>query len=135
MARERSTWTVVEKRAKVAKQKLKAFEDNFLTLKEEWINEGINSCANAVVQELAKEFQLGYDFALDKWNLLADHELRVPVQNLRRRLWRMKWRPNNTLMLKGPKTAKWPVIPFPRSLRLKTKSTLKPTSIKRSPFS
>lgn len=30
--------------------------------------------------ELVKEFQAGYDFALDKLNLPADHEVRVAVE-------------------------------------------------------
>lgn len=40
----------------------------------------MNSCADEVIQELSKELQAGYDFALNKFNLLLDHELRVLVQ-------------------------------------------------------
>lgn len=41
---------------------------------------GIQSCADEVIEELAKEYQAGYDFAFDKHNLPADHELGVAVQ-------------------------------------------------------
>lgn len=41
---------------------------------------GIKSCADEIVEELAKEFQAKCDFALNKVNLLADHELRVVVE-------------------------------------------------------
>lgn len=33
-----------------------------------------------MIQELAKEFQEGYNFGLDKMGLPVDHELRVEVQ-------------------------------------------------------
>lgn len=44
------------------------------------MNEGIKSCADKVIQELSKEFQAGYDFALNKLNLPANIELRVVEQ-------------------------------------------------------
>lgn len=80
LANERSARAAVEKSVKEVEQKLKTLEDNFPALKEEWISKGINSCVEEVVQELAKEFQAGYDFALNKINLPINHELRVPVQ-------------------------------------------------------
>lgn len=49
LAKEKSARVAAKKRAEVIEQKLKAFEDNFPTLKEECINEGINSCTDEVV--------------------------------------------------------------------------------------
>lgn len=43
---------------------------------------GIQSCADEVVEELAKDYQVGYDFVLDKFNVPSDHELRVAVKKL-----------------------------------------------------
>lgn len=51
-------------------------------MKQEWIWARIQSFADEVVTELAKEFQIGYDFSLNKLNLATDHELRVVVKKL-----------------------------------------------------
>lgn len=62
------------RRVEEAELALKTYNDNFPALKKEWISEGIKSCADKVVEELAKEFQAGHDFTLNKLNLPANHE-------------------------------------------------------------
>lgn len=59
---------------------MKLHNNSLPDLKKECISSGIQSRANEVIKEMAKEFQKGYDFALDKLNLPIDHELRVTVE-------------------------------------------------------
>lgn len=54
--------------------------NNLPSLKKEWIRMGIQFCADEVVEELAKDYQSGYVFALDKLNIPSDHELRVTMK-------------------------------------------------------
>lgn len=70
----------VEEKADDAEQKIKEADENFPTLRDERINEHINSYADEVVQLLVKEFQAGYDFILNRLNLPTNHEPMVVVQ-------------------------------------------------------
>lgn len=73
----------VEEKADDAEQKIKEADENFPTLRDERINEHINSYADEVVQLLVKEFQAGYDFILNRLNLPTNHEPMVVVQSLK----------------------------------------------------
>lgn len=77
---KRSVRESAEKRASDAEKKLTEHSDSLPSLEQVWITECINSCADEVLLVLAKEFQAGYDFALNKMNLPADHELQVAMQ-------------------------------------------------------
>ena len=68
---------VAEKEAEVAKSK-SSDVGNLEELKRQWVQEGIDQCADDVVG--LRVYQAGYDFALYKMSLPSNYELRIIVQ-------------------------------------------------------
>ena len=67
-------------RTEEAESALKLHNDGLSNIKMEWLNVGIQPCADDVVKELAKVYHKWYDFALDKLNLPVDQEFRMAVE-------------------------------------------------------
>ncbi|KAM7522035.1 hypothetical protein LguiA_011937 [Lonicera macranthoides] len=62
---EKNAWATAENNATNAEQKLKELNDSLPGLKDEWTNAGIDSCVDEVLKVLVKEFQDGYNYALN----------------------------------------------------------------------
>ena len=99
--------TTTIKRVEQAEMAVKLHNDSLPALEKEWMDRAIQSCADEVVKELDKVYHQGYDLALEKFNLVADHEFWVAVTRLmillttKRRERGRNW-PSSQKILKRP---------------------------------
>lgn len=120
LATERAAQESAEKKTSDAEQKLKEHIYSLPGLKEEWITKCINSRTHEVLEKLTREFQDGYNFALNKSISLPTTSLGYKLGGLRN----LKLRRRKLTPKRGPKKMKRRLTSLQKSLRLKFKFKL-----------